>query len=167
MNPLLEDAFGHHVWATLRLLDTCLALPPEQLGTGVPGTYGSILETARHLVGADATYLFVTGGERTPLIDADRMDLAELRAQMESHAAAWSRILGGDLDRDAVLVRRRDDGSQTTGHRRLGLRTRRRSRRRGPADVLTTRLRVRSGAVGQVLLAPTALVILAWWIASR
>ena len=113
MNPLLEDAFAHHVWATLRLADTCLELSPQQLETAVPGTYGSILETARHLVGADATYLFVTGGERTPLIDADRMDLAELRAQMESHGAAWSRILGGDLDRDAVLVRRRDDGSQT------------------------------------------------------
>ena len=56
---LLEDAFAHHVWATLRLIDTCLALSPEQLETSVPGTYGSILETMRHLVGGDSSYLSV------------------------------------------------------------------------------------------------------------
>lgn len=48
---LLTDAFAPHVWATLRLIDTCLALSPEQLETGVPGTSGSILDTMRHLVG--------------------------------------------------------------------------------------------------------------------
>jgi len=110
---LLEDAFAHHVWATLRLVDACLALSPEQLETAVLGTYGSILETVRHLVGADSSYLFVTSGERTSLIDEDHMDLPELRAAMEGNGAAWSRLLGEDLDPDAVLVRRRDDGSKT------------------------------------------------------
>ena len=110
---LLEDAFGHHVWATLRLVDSCLALSPQQLETTVPGTYGSILETQRHLVGADSSYLFVTSGGRTPLIDEDRMGLPELRAAMESHGAAWSRLLGEDPDPDTVLKRRRDDGSET------------------------------------------------------
>jgi uncharacterized damage-inducible protein DinB len=110
---LLEDAFAHHVWASLRLIDACLELSPEQLETTVPGNYGSIIETQRHLVGADASYVFVTSGERTPLIDEDRMDLAELRAEMEGHAAAWSQILAQDPDPDTVLVRRRDDGSAT------------------------------------------------------
>jgi uncharacterized damage-inducible protein DinB len=110
---LLEDAFAHHVWATLRLVDTCLALSPQQLETAVPGTYGSILDTVRHLVGADSSYLFVTSGERTPLLDEDHMGLPELRVTMEGHGAAWSELVGGDLDPDAVLVRRRDDGSET------------------------------------------------------
>ena len=44
-DSLLPDAFGHHVWASLRLLDACLPLTPEQLSTPVPGTYGSILDT--------------------------------------------------------------------------------------------------------------------------
>ena len=100
---LLEDAFAHHVWATLRLVDACLALSPEELGTAVPGTYGSILETQRHLVGADSWYLFVASGERTPLIHEEHMGLPELRAVMEGHGAAWSRLLGEDLDPDAVL----------------------------------------------------------------
>jgi uncharacterized damage-inducible protein DinB len=110
---MLKDAFAHHVWASIRLLDVCLALSPEQLETAVPGTYGSVLETQRHLVGADCSYLFVTSGGRTPVIDEDHMDLKELRAAMEGNGAAWSQLLGEDLDPDTVLVRHRDDGSES------------------------------------------------------
>ena len=110
--PLLGDAFAHHVWATLRLIDACLALSPDQLGTAVPGTYGSILETVRHLVGADSWYLFTMTGERTFLIDEDRTDLPELRAAMEGHGAAWSRVLAEDPDPDALVMGRSDDGSE-------------------------------------------------------
>jgi uncharacterized damage-inducible protein DinB len=111
---LLVDAFAHHVWASLRLLDVCLPLSAEQVGTLVPGTYGSILDMQRHIVGADASYLFVTTGGRTPQIDEDQMDLAQLRAQMETHGPAWSQLLAGDLDPGAVLTRHRDDGSETS-----------------------------------------------------
>ena len=117
---LLQDAFDHHVWATMRLLDACLTLSTQQLETPVLGTYGSILETQRHIVGADASYLFVTSGGLTPVIDEDHMSLSELRAEIEGHGAAWSRVLGEDFDPDAVLVRRRDDGSET--HAPMGIR---------------------------------------------
>ena len=109
----MEDAFAHHVWATLRLMDVCLALTPEQLETAVLGTYGSILDTQRHIVGADASYLFVLSGGGTPRIDEDAMDLPELRAEMERHGAAWSQLLAQAPDPEAVLVRHRDDGSET------------------------------------------------------
>jgi uncharacterized damage-inducible protein DinB len=102
------------------LVDVCLELRPEQLETAVPGTYGSILETVRHLVGADARYLFVTSGERTSLIDEDHMDLPELRAAMEGNGVAWVWLLGEDLDPDAIFVRRRNDGSET--HASVGIR---------------------------------------------
>ena len=62
MTSLMNDAFGHHVWATLRLLDACDPLSPEQLSSAVPGTYGSILDTMRHLVGSDAGYLAALTG---------------------------------------------------------------------------------------------------------
>jgi uncharacterized damage-inducible protein DinB len=100
---LLEDAFAHHVWATLRLVDKCLALSPQQLETTVPGTYGSILDTLRHCIGSDAWDLFVATGDRASIIEEDDMDLSELRAVMESHSPAWSRLLSQDLDPDAVL----------------------------------------------------------------
>jgi uncharacterized damage-inducible protein DinB len=117
---LLTDAFDHHVWASLQVVDACLALSPEQLTTAVPGTYGSILDTARHLVGSDAWYLFRMSGERTPLIDEDQMDLPELRTAMERNGANWSELLAGDVDPDALIVTRRDDGSET--HAPMGIR---------------------------------------------
>jgi uncharacterized damage-inducible protein DinB len=118
---LLTDAFGHHVWATLRVIDVCQALPPERLETSVPGTYGSILDTIRHTVGADASYLYALGGGRTALIDEDAMDLAELRAVMERHGPAWSSVLDGELDPEAIVVRRRDDGSESRAPRGIRL----------------------------------------------
>jgi uncharacterized damage-inducible protein DinB len=99
----MEDAFAHHVWATLRLVDACLALSPQQLETTVPGTYGSILDTLRHCIGSDAWDLFVATGDRASIIEEDDMPLSELRAAMESHGLAWSRLLAQDLDPDAVL----------------------------------------------------------------
>jgi hypothetical protein len=46
----------------------------------------------------------------TTLTDVDGMDLAELRAAMDSHGAAWSRLLAQDLDPDAVVCGSSDDG---------------------------------------------------------
>jgi uncharacterized damage-inducible protein DinB len=118
--PLLADAFAHNVWATVRLIDACLALTPEQLATGVPGTYGSILATMQHLVGADRSYLSVMSGGQVPQIDEDEMSLAELRAAMETNGPAWADLVATDLDADTVVVRRRDDGSES--HVPLGIR---------------------------------------------
>ena len=119
MTSLMEDAFAHHVWATLTLANACLALPSEQLATTVPGTYGSIHDTMRHIVGADASYLVVTSGGRFPRIDEEQMSFAELRAQMATHGEAWSQVLAG-ADPDVMLTRNRDDGSAT--HAPLGIR---------------------------------------------
>lgn len=100
---LLADAFGHHVWASLRLIDTCLALNSEQLETAVPGTYGSILDTMRHLVGTDSWYLFDITGDRARRIEEDQMDLRQLRAAIEDDGTAWFQLLAQDPDPNAVL----------------------------------------------------------------
>ena len=112
MTSLMEDAFAHHVWATLRLADVCLELPPDQLQTNVPGTYGSIHDTMRHIVGADASYLFVTSGRTFPPIDEEQMSFQQLRDQMASHGEWWSKVLA-TADPDLMLTRQRDDGSAT------------------------------------------------------
>jgi uncharacterized damage-inducible protein DinB len=117
---VLGDAFGHHGWATLRLLDACRELDPDQLDTSVPGTYGSIIDTLRHLVGADCSYLYALTGGDSPLIDEDAMSVAELRAVMDRNAGAWAPLLRGDLDPDVIVIRHRDDGSQ--GHAPMGIR---------------------------------------------
>jgi uncharacterized damage-inducible protein DinB len=100
---LIEEAFEHHVWATVRLIDACLGLTPGQLEMAVPGTFGSILDTMRHFVGADSWYLFDITGDRTRRIEEDRMDLPQLRAAMVADGEAWTKLLAKDPDPDAVV----------------------------------------------------------------
>lgn len=108
---MLRDAFGHHAWATTRLLSACLPLTDEQLATLVPGTFGTVIDTLRHLVGADCSYLWVlTGGEVHRLDDEDTADVARLLAVSEGCGPAWERLLSRDLDPAAYVVRHRDDG---------------------------------------------------------
>jgi uncharacterized damage-inducible protein DinB len=118
--PLLADAFGHHVWATIRVLDACAALDDAQLATTVPGTYGSIIDTLRHIVGGDVFYLDVLrGGEPEPF-DKDTNDIPALRRVMEAHDAAWRRQIAGDLDPTTDIVEYEDSGYET--HAPLGIR---------------------------------------------
>ena len=98
-----DDAFAHHVWATLRLIDTCSALTRDQLDAGVPGTYGSILETMRHLVEGDTYYLSHLTGDPAREIDSSHLDLGELRAAMEADERTWIELLAENLNFDAVV----------------------------------------------------------------
>lgn len=118
---VLHDAFGHHVWATIQVIDACLALPADQLETTVPGTYGSILETLRHLVGSDASYLWVLTDGRRPEIEEAGMSLAQLRAAMEENGPAWTAIVDQDLDPEEPVVRHRDDGTDSHAPRSVRL----------------------------------------------
>lgn len=117
---LLADAFSHHTWATRRLLDTCCVLDADQLATIAPGTFGSIIDTLRHLVGADASYLSVLTGGAVGTADTDTMDVAELHTVMEANGDAWSALVAQDLDPTIIVTRYRDDGS--AGHAPLGIR---------------------------------------------
>ena len=117
---ILADAFGHHVWATLKVIDACLGLTEEQLATTVPGTYGTILDTLRHTVGADSSYLWLLSGGEVAEIEESGMGLAELRTAMEANGPVWQSVVARDLDPDAVVVRHRDDGSTSSAP--LGIR---------------------------------------------
>ena len=110
---LLSDAFGHHVWATLQIIDACTGLTEDQLATTVPGTYGTIIDTVRHTVGADVSYLALLSGGAVHDIDEESLDLPALRAAMEATGPVWSNLLAQDLDPAAMIVRHRDDGSES------------------------------------------------------
>ena len=117
---LLQDAFGHHVWASVVVLDTCATLTPEQLATNVPGTYGSIIDTVRHLVGADTDYLHVLTGGEVARIDETTMDLAALRDEMARNEGRWTDAIRRHPDPEEIVVRHRDDGSES--HAQAGTR---------------------------------------------
>lgn len=118
--PLLQDAFGHHVWATIRLIDTCESLTHEQLGTGAEGTFGSIIDTLRHTVAADSGYLYALTGGGHPIADAGSMGLDDMRTIMENNRAEWMSLIQTDLDPEETVIRYRDDGSES--HAPLGVR---------------------------------------------
>ena len=116
----LSDAFGHHIWATEVLIDTCAALTPEELETPAPGTYGPIIETLRHLVGSDTWYLSFFRDERTAPIDAEKeASLIELRSMITSNGTAWTELLAGEIDPDADIVES-EDGQEL--HSPVGIR---------------------------------------------
>lgn len=117
---LLADAFSHHTWATLRLLDVCRDLDADRLATQAPGTFGSIIDTLRHLVDADAAYLHALTRGVVGDVDADGMDVAELSTAMEANGRAWASLVARDLDPESTVIRYRDDGSES--HAPMGIR---------------------------------------------
>lgn len=106
---LMSDAFNHHVWATIEVIDACASLSDEQLATTVPGTYGSIIGTLRHLVGGDVFYLDVLRQEHEPFDEATS-DIPALRGVMELHADAWQAQLAGDPDPTTDVIEFEDSG---------------------------------------------------------
>jgi len=110
---ILDDAFGHHVWATLRLLDACAHLTEGELETTVPGTYGSIIDTLRHLVESDCSYLALLSDGRVSDIHETQLDVAGLRAAMEPNGEVWAAVVAAAGDPDVEVVRHRDDGTDS------------------------------------------------------
>ena len=105
---LLNDAMAHHIWATERLIDECAALTPEQLATPAPGTYGSILDTFRHLVSTDCWYLTFFGTEPQLIEEDSAANLDELRSAITTNGKAWMELLDGGLDGEADIVEHGD-----------------------------------------------------------
>ena len=105
----MYDAFAHHAWATDVLLETCAALNAEQLATGVPGTYGSIIDTLHHLVDSDRWYLTFFSDAAVPF-DEDSATPEEMRTVMAANGKLWMELLetAPDPDRD---IAQREDGS--------------------------------------------------------
>ncbi len=116
----MSDAFRHHIWATVRVLDACCHLDAAQLATTVPGTYGSIIDTLRHLVGGDVFYLDVLRGGEPEAFVEEGSDLETLLSVMEAHDAAWQQLLEGDVDPTKDVVEFEDSGYET--HAPLGIR---------------------------------------------
>ena len=117
MDPLRE-MFRHHIWATLTLIDHCLGLPPEALEKAVPGTYGPVLNTLVHLVGADQRYLNRLTGEspQAPLLQGELLPLADLRQRFEVQAHRWEALLDRIAEAEVEVI---IPGGKTGRRRRM------------------------------------------------
>jgi uncharacterized damage-inducible protein DinB len=65
-NPILVNLFRHHRWANEQMLLACLPLTAEQLATEIPGTFGRLDRTLRHLARAEGAYLERLSGWTAP-----------------------------------------------------------------------------------------------------
>lgn len=69
---ILANIFQHHRWSNLVLIDFLSGLTDEQLELTVPGTYGSSINTIRHLISGDADYVrIIPDAPRVPQIARD------------------------------------------------------------------------------------------------
>jgi uncharacterized damage-inducible protein DinB len=107
------DLARHHVWATETLLDFCATLDDATLLAVVPGTYGSILDTLRHLVDSDVSYIYrLTGAWDThPWRDDVDVDIPTLRERTGIAGAALIEFLDGPWDVDKIGVGYGDGGA--------------------------------------------------------
>lgn len=83
----------HKTWATLRLIDYCRGLGDEHLDAAMPGTYGTIRATLRHLVTSDENYLSQLTGASAPQPPAeDPVNLTELASRFRQSASQWETL---------------------------------------------------------------------------
>jgi len=105
MNESLREMFRYHTWATLKLLDHCAALSPEQLDETTPGTMGSIRDTFAHLIGADAGYQArMRGDSSLRIADAHERPLNELRGIFVERSTGWEDVIDHLDEYDPLLA---------------------------------------------------------------
>ena len=95
MGHSLDDLVKHNIWATRELVNLCQELDEETLNATVPGTYGTVLETMRHLINAEASYLFrLTGaGPEYPWDREEAVGLDVLDERAKELAGVWEQFL--------------------------------------------------------------------------
>jgi uncharacterized damage-inducible protein DinB len=97
MAEILPTAFKHHLWANLRLLDTCDGLGEEAVDDPLKGTYGSVRDTMLHLCAAEERYVATVTGEdpAQPIREGDFPGWAELKLRAGASGRALLTIAEG------------------------------------------------------------------------
>jgi uncharacterized damage-inducible protein DinB len=105
MTHALHDPVRHNVWATAQVLEFCRGLDDQTLNATVPGTYGSILATLRHILYCEREFLDrLLGREPANLWQlGDRTGLDVLTEQAALLATDWEIFLAGDVESEHPL----------------------------------------------------------------
>ena len=91
----LRRLHAYSRWATTQLLDACTTLTPEQLSRPIGGSFGTLLGTLRHMVGAEWVWLERFHGRAPRAFPAgdSLTTVADLRRQWDEVAAGLEAIL--------------------------------------------------------------------------
>lgn len=89
--PTLVEFVLYNQWANQQLLSICMELDEELLTAKIPGTYGSIVDTFRHLLRAEASFLQrIHGTAPQPTFNWDEdPSLAQLAAFVDQVAKTF------------------------------------------------------------------------------
>ncbi|MGI8516923.1 MAG: DinB family protein [Acidimicrobiia bacterium] len=110
MTDVLLDAFRHNNWATRQLLEVCVGLDPEQLGSTSSGSYGDILATFSHIVNSDGSYLWrLTESSPEWFRAREQADFEQLLARVDELGPLWEQYVSSQPDGERVHVI--DDGA--------------------------------------------------------
>jgi len=107
----LHDLARHNAWATAQVLDFCQGLDEPTLNTTTPGTYGTIIETLRHVINSEASYLFrLTGAwSEYPWLRDEAVGLDVLAERAAVLEAVWEQYLAGEVNIDRMGEARGDN----------------------------------------------------------
>lgn len=105
MTAALLDPFRHNTWATKELIGVCRKLSPDQLQATSTGTYGTILGTLQHIVGAEGRYRFRLTDETVtfPQEPEETDDLDELDRMNNEVGAFWEELANSEFDPDRAI----------------------------------------------------------------
>ena len=105
MAHALHDPVRHNAWAAIRLLEFCRRLDEQTLNATVPGTYGTIIATLRHIIYCEIDFLERLLGREPSnpwqLGNTSGLNrLIDLAAQL---ATDWEVFLASDVDSERPL----------------------------------------------------------------
>jgi uncharacterized damage-inducible protein DinB len=94
----LHDPIEHNTWANAQVITFCQGLDEPTLHATVPGAFGTIIETLRHTLDSEMSYLFrLIGAESAyPWQRGEAVGLDLLAGRAALLAATWERFLAGD-----------------------------------------------------------------------
>src|SRR4051812_42292031 len=112
MGPGLKDLAAHNRWATLSVLKACRGLNNDLLNATVPGTLGTVIETLRHIVGAESGYVrrLTQAWESPPWPDMS-VGVDVLIERQNILSDTLDTFLAEDWDEDRPGEARSDDGT--------------------------------------------------------
>jgi uncharacterized damage-inducible protein DinB len=113
MGHELRDLARHNSWATARIVDFCKGLDQKILNSKVPGTYGSIFDTVRHIIDSEASYLYRSTGawSELPWRYDDPVDLDVLAERAVLLAGVFEEFVSRKVNIEATGVATNDDGT--------------------------------------------------------
>jgi uncharacterized damage-inducible protein DinB len=92
MTSVLLELVRHKTWATVQLIEYCQRLAPEHLDATVPGTFGSVRDTLRHLLRSDEGYFRNITGEDSAIMPP-QAGLGALAERFRERSKRWEAIM--------------------------------------------------------------------------